>query len=93
MSEPNDPVKTLDQLLDLGVSLGKALHTILGRSLAEWARSTGRFSQQDVSMCVNNYEGRVYDEIREALAEEIPCTRGELDRLIRRQVATRNVDE
>lgn len=76
-----EPVKVLLGALALGFSISEAFQRALGMKLAVWGRQHG-FSPQEMWMCVNFYEGRVYPAIRDALSGALETTREKIDDLI-----------
>lgn len=88
MRRTPEAVKVIQGALALGFSLSEALQRVLGCSLSAFGAENG-FSPSEVSMCVRFYEGRVYPEIREKLAERLATSRETIDELIESAAAGR----
>jgi len=86
----HEKIKVIEAALAIGFSLSEAIQRALGRSLTAFASAHG-FRQNEVSMCLAAYEGRVYPQIRDAICSDLEIPREYLDRLIadeaRRRVA------
>lgn len=78
-----EPVNLLEGALALGFSATKAFQRALGMELSVWGRGHG-FTPQEMWMCVNFYQGRVYDEIRAALAESLQTSIEKVGEIIER---------
>jgi hypothetical protein len=84
MRETRDTVKLIEASLVLGYTLSEAVQRALGHSLSEFARERGH-SRSAVSMCLTNYNGRVFANVRDDLALSLAIPREYLDRLIDQQ--------
>lgn len=85
MPRGTEAIKVVEGALALGFSISEAVQRALGTTLTAFAGE--RFAVQEVSMCLRNYGGRVYPEIRDALSETLDIPREYLDRLIEEQAA------
>lgn len=70
--------------LALGFTLSEAVQRAIGEPLATWGSRFG-FTPQAVSMCLRFYEGRVYPDIRDRLAETLGTERSTVDGWIESQ--------
>lgn len=84
MSHLMNRVNLVGGALALGFTLSEAVQRAIGEPLAAWAGRHG-FTPQAVSMCLRFYEGRVYPEIRDRLAETLGAERATVDGWIEAQ--------
>lgn len=84
MADTRETVKLIEASLALGYSLSETVQRALGRSLSEFGRERGH-SRSAVSMCLTNYQGRVFGNVRDDFAEALDIPREYLDRLIEQE--------
>lgn len=77
----NMAVQRVEELCVRGLTLSEAVRVELDQSLSSFGREIGR-TGNEVSMMLNGYPGRVYPEVRRALAKKMGMPVSELSRLI-----------
>lgn len=90
MPQGPEAVKLVEGALALGFSLSEAIQRALGCSLSAFAADIG-VGRSEVSMCLNKYEGRIYEQIREALAQRLGVDRSQVDAWIDGEPAAEEV--
>lgn len=85
---PNGPngSKRVTELVDVGLPLTEAIAKAMGCSLSAFARRRD-VRQEEISMCLLGYPGRIYTDIRDAICDELGIAREFLDEKIEEQAA------